>query len=875
MPSGWPLVGRREELQFVIDALASDTTSGVVLAGDAGVGKTRLASEAVELAQQKGMFTYWIAATRSAATIPFGALASLLPPSELGSNAPFDILRQGLVDLNRKHEGGNVVIAVDDAHLLDAPSAAFLQQVALMRSAFLIITLRSQEPVPDSIEALWKEELVTRLEVQSLSETEVENLLTRSLGGQIGRGTLYEVWTATRGNPLLLRELIASGLELGSLTSSDGVWKWTGPLRAGPRLIELIESRLSRLEDDEREVLEVLSLGEPLGIETMEQLTKAGSITSLERKGLIDLRTDGKRVQLHLSHPLYCEVVRHSMPALRQRFLLKKLAESSASHTQQRREDVLRIAAWSIEAGISADPMMLTTAAWRAISGFDYALAERLGRAAIEAGGGVDSWRVLAEALRGLGRPLDAEDALSQLDLSTATDAQRTYTAQVRAANLFFGLDRLADAERILDDACQSVSDPRLECLLEGQRAIIYLYAGDPAAALLAAQHVLELPSPEETSLVSVVIAAAPALALQGKYEQAQELIDRGHLAAARVRDTATATGQLLTVQFMLLWLSGKLSEAETLAETAYRLAATQRSRDGVAVMATAAGEVALAQGRVQDAIARLRESTALFREVDRYRFLAWSLGALARAYASTGDVDAANATFAEAEAISTRSVRLFAVQYELARAWVTAASGETSRAIDIALTAADVARTSGQWAMEAIALYDVARLGQPEDVAARLAELADEIGSDHAVSLARSAAAISNRDAVALDTASIEFEKRGAMLLAAEVASESARIHRADGRAGSAMAAAERARSLASLCEGAWTPLLNMEDHPSLLTRREREVAALAARGLASRDIAEKLVLSVRTIDNHLHHVYAKLGVNNRDELGALLSDR
>jgi DNA-binding CsgD family transcriptional regulator len=72
--------------------------------------------------------------------------------------------------------------------------------------------------------------------------------------------------------------------------------------------------------------------------------------------------------------------------------------------------------------------------------------------------------------------------------------------------------------------------------------------------------------------------------------------------------------------------------------------------------------------------------------------------------------------------------------------------------------------------------------------------------------------------------------------------------------------------------CEGAHTPGLLLPEELSPLTRRELEVAALAAQGWSSEEIAQRLVLSVRTIDNHLGHVYQKLGVTSRGELkGAL----
>jgi DNA-binding CsgD family transcriptional regulator len=58
----------------------------------------------------------------------------------------------------------------------------------------------------------------------------------------------------------------------------------------------------------------------------------------------------------------------------------------------------------------------------------------------------------------------------------------------------------------------------------------------------------------------------------------------------------------------------------------------------------------------------------------------------------------------------------------------------------------------------------------------------------------------------------------------------------------------------------------------PLPLTAREREVAMLVARGLSNREVAEQLVVSVRTIDYHLRNVFVKAGVRSRTELAALM---
>jgi DNA-binding CsgD family transcriptional regulator len=103
-------------------------------------------------------------------------------------------------------------------------------------------------------------------------------------------------------------------------------------------------------------------------------------------------------------------------------------------------------------------------------------------------------------------------------------------------------------------------------------------------------------------------------------------------------------------------------------------------------------------------------------------------------------------------------------------------------------------------------------------------------------------------------------------------VLAEAARCY--SGRATSA-AAARFVRSIRRrVCEGARTPPLAAPSSFVPLTSRERDIAALAAQGESSKLIAEHLFLSVRTVNNHLQHIYAKLGVNSRRDLAPALAE-
>ena len=108
---------------------------------------------------------------------------------------------------------------------------------------------------------------------------------------------------------------------------------------------------------------------------------------------------------------------------------------------------------------------------------------------------------------------------------------------------------------------------------------------------------------------------------------------------------------------------------------------------------------------------------------------------------------------------------------------------------------------------------------------------------------------------------------------MAAEAADAAAVAHRDAGRRSSARAAAARAALWLTKCEGARPPTMLATPEAIDLTPREREIALLAAAGTSSSEIADRLVLSVRTVDNHLQNAYRKLGVSRRQDLSRALS--
>ncbi|MBT2391990.1 helix-turn-helix transcriptional regulator [Streptomyces sp. ISL-1] len=196
------------------------------------------------------------------------------------------------------------------------------------------------------------------------------------------------------------------------------------------------------------------------------------------------------------------------------------------------------------------------------------------------------------------------------------------------------------------------------------------------------------------------------------------------------------------------------------------------------------------------------------------------------------------------------------------------AAAGDLSSARDILGDAAADAQRQGMWTLESQLLSDIARLGDPASVANRLTELAKLCDGQFVAARAEHASALTEHDPGRLADVSARLEALGTPLLAAEAATAAAEAYQGLGGVRAATAMSFRASNLAAQCEGARTPGLVRVDSAIPLTRREFDVALLASRGMASREIAERLVLSPRTVNNHLQRAYTKLGVTSRTEL-------
>jgi DNA-binding CsgD family transcriptional regulator len=850
----WPLTGRERELRAVGDALDGGSAGGVVIAGPAGVGKTRLAVEGAELAAAQGCEVAWARATRSARAIPLGAFGALLPSDGDGVEL-LTRARQALAD---RAAGRRLVLCVDDGHLLDDASAALVHQLVAGREAFAIVGLRPDEPAPDALRALWKDELCARFDLAELTESDVVALLDAALGGPLDRASAHALWEATRGNALFLRELVRHGRARGLLAADRGVWRWRGPITAGARLGELVDQRIGNAG----ELLDLVALAAPLevGLLGAEGL---GALDALERGELVRRRADGRRRFVDVGHPLYAEAVRGRLTATRADGIRTRLADAVHARGARRGGDLLRVAVWRLEAGAAGDGELFSRAAEQALAAHDAALAERLARAA-------DAPLALGRALAAQGRAAEAQAVFA--GIAATDDRERTAVATAAARNLFWGLGRADDADAMLRAAEAAVAEAALRDRLAAQRVRLAAASGRPADALTAAEPLLD-DATDDRARTTAAVGAVEALLSAGRSVEAVALADASLPAARRLRpELPQAEAVLLGTRALALRLAGRLAEATALSDEAYALALRRRSAPGTAVEGTSLALIWLARGRVRTALRLARESVALLRDADPPGMLAFALAALVASAAQAGEPETAHEALHELER-TPLGHQAFAVEMELARAWGAACGGQLTRARALAESAAALAERRGQHAYAVRALHELCRVGGAAEAAPRLATLAGAVDGPFAPAAAAHAAALVARDGAALLAAAERLAALDALLIAAEAADAAAAAYRHAGRASSARRAAARAARWLGECEGARPPTLLAPAAAAELTPREREIALLASGGASSRQIAGSLVISVRTVDNHLQSAYRKLGIARREDLAGALS--
>ena len=863
----WPLVGRDEELVDLQGELAAPNSGGVVIAGQAGVGKTRLAAEIARIAGSQGRSVRHATGTASAQGIPFGGFAHLLPLVE-GSAVRTNVLQQAIQTLS---EGADPVLVVDDAHLLDDESAALLHKIAAGTGAFVVVTARSGEQSPDAIAALWKDEICRRFDVAPLSRSSTEALIEQVLEGPVERRTHNTLWESSQGNVQYLRELVATAISSNILRRDGELWRLTEPLSASPRLTEIVQARLGRLEGEARRAVELLAFAEPLGVDLIER-TCGNVLGGLEKQRIVRIHHSERRLEARLDHPLHSDVLRATTAPGQARSIARLATDVLASTGVRRREDLLRLAVWSLDVGRGLKPEILVRAGWNSYALLDHMLAERLARAALEQKEEFESALLLGLSEAGQ-KDVVAANAAYQLAASLAeTDLQRTDLALARADLLYLVEKRPLDALEMLQDATASVQDEQAVTRLKVRAMLVSSMLGDTRDPADVDRELPEPSAEAAENLAGLFVASSIGQVMLGHFDKARESISIGLGLLEEHQETTSLPAELLKMNQALLDLySGRVDDADEGATSGYGEALERRAFDVAGMWAGVAAEVLTFKGNLMQAVQLFQESVWLLDERDLFGMMPISRSGLARALALTGELGSSDKAFEGIGNDGNLDADVRArINADRAIIWRRGLEGDVEGAVQLALESGARAVEGSHPMWGAILWHLVVRLGRGAAVAQQLAGLAEQVEGALVPAMAEQARAVERSDPEALEEVASRYQSMGATVLAAEAEAQAASLYERSGEATRSRSSWKRVALLAAGCQGAATPAL--ADHPAILTKREQEIALAAVRGRASKEIAATLDLSVRTVDNHLAAIYGKLGITGRLELRSVL---
>ncbi|MFF8786302.1 LuxR C-terminal-related transcriptional regulator [Streptomyces sp. NPDC015125] len=869
----WPLVARSDELRSFRRILRATDSEGCVIHGMSGVGKSRLAAEFWRIAQNSGTPTRKAIATVGAAQVPFGALAHLLP-ADLDPEQPVRAFQSAARSFAGS-KGGKPVLWLDDLDLLDTTSVVLLRQLLDAGTVFLVATVRSETAPGEAISGLAAN--LHRFDLDELSASETATLLEAALGAPVSLSTQHHLFSASRGNPLYLRELVHGTLGTGALSFDGEVWHLaethTGVTR---RLRDLVQGRLLHLPPAARHLLEALALCEQVSEADAVDMTSRDMLQSLEGSGLLVATAEGRRTTVALAHPVYGEVLRDALPTMRRRTLLQEQIARTRGYGSRRRGDAIRLASWELSVNGTTDPALLVKAAAFAAFGNDNQQVVTLLEKLPARSRNLRSDLLLGNAQRNLGAWEEAETAYARANRHARSERELLMTAGARTFNLFWSGAQVDRALAVNDEALTRLSGSGSTTMLLTNKGHMLAASGDPVRGLALLSELPDRIDDAADPVLWLLCATwkAAASAAVGRTARAIEFAEH----AVKQAKAAQGTGDLPHPGSQALTLVMALSEAGRFDEAAAVGAATHedvvRSAEPMQYLwlCLHMGRSAWMAGRPGTARRLFAEALAMARARRHTKALQIVLSGLAASAAVQGDTESAAAALRDIA--DQPPMGFFAGQEHLGEAWLLAAQGRLSQARSVLMSAARSARDAGQLMSEGLLLTDVARLGAPREVSGRLGELADLCDGRLAPARARLAAALADQSPGALSEVSDECDAMGAPLLAAEAMAQAGTAWQLAGEPRRSTSAAHRALALAGKCEGAQTPALVLSASAAALTKREAEIAHLAAATLRSREIAELLTISVRTVDNHLQSIYAKLGVTNRRELARKLGE-
>jgi DNA-binding CsgD family transcriptional regulator len=906
------LVGRGPELG-ALGKLVRDVRRGgglAVVEGEAGIGKTRVVEATVEAALEAGVEVLTSSAEELESRRPCGAIVDCIgrepleahlgpwePRPDTGGERQFRIAETVLEVLDDRCARGRVLLAIEDLHWADPATLGVLVRVAAgieRLPAALLVSTRTQprRPELERLLGVLAARGATTLRLGPLDErASVE--LVQDLVGARPRARLVEQAQRAGGHPLFICEMVGALMADGAIVRGDGDAELATDAVAAPLALTMLH-RLSYLEP---EVLDLLGLASVLGasfaatdLALLARRPVAELVPTLRaarQAGVIGEHGD----RLAFRHELMRDALYEDMPLSVRRGLHAELARALADAgepAERIAEHVLRGAEPGDERAVGS-----VVAAARALVVRSPSAAVDLYRHAIALSAAPDARREellpeLAQALVAAGLLEEGEAACHEA-LALGLDADWAGRLWLHLMFLLARRGRTAETVRT-GEAALAAADlhERDRVRIRALVAMARVFEGEVAPAVEEAGAVVEA-SADELARALANNTLAIAADARGAFAEAADLMAPGVRWAERTGSREAYDARPHMILGLMLARLDRFADAQTTIQHGRRGAEALGIADALPVFHYQLAYVNLLRGRLDDALAELATRAQLAEETH----VGWNLSAdsvYALIALHRDDLAAAERRVAAAEQEAAAGAPPFGLDLMvLARALLLEAAGDAAPAL-APLAATFAAAPTFQPAIGP----DLARLAAAADepeAAAGVPEALERIAGANPGARSLQAAALRargllERDPEALLSAHELMLGTGRALECARAAEDAAAALSGDRRAldllASARDAYERAGAIRDLARvdaaqralgirrGVGGPRRRPSSGWEALTETELKVVRLVAERLTNPEIAERMFISRRTVQTHVSHALAKLGVDSRRALAA-----
>ncbi|MCC7360206.1 MAG: AAA family ATPase [Anaerolineales bacterium] len=679
-PAGLPLVGRAAEWQALLASYQAAAPDGrlVVLEGEAGIGKTRLAETVLARAREQGSQTMVARCYAGEAGLAFGpfvaglrgtlgaagegglpawaerlaphwisdaarllpelqALHPAEPPSALDSPGAqsrfFESLRQALLAaLSPTRAGGPPgVLLLDDAHWIDEASLDLLTYLVRRwpgQPICIIVTWRDEEvPANHRLRQLLAEAqragVGSRLALGRLSRPAVAELAERAAAARPTPEAVDHLYRETEGLPFFVVEYLA-GLGAAGLSAAD----WTMP--GGVR--NLLQARLARVDETGAQLLSTAAvIGRSFDFDTLHAASgrsddeTVGGLETLMAAGLVNEVTGapsaGSGPAYDFSHEQLRSLVYEETSLARRRLLHRRVAEALAARSRRTPPPAGQIARHYQQAGREAEAAEY------------FQLAGDQARALFANAEALAHYR----AALALGHPVPAALHTAIGDLLTLSGLYEAALTSYEQAAALSGPEGLGVLEHKLGSVYHrqgewALAESHFQAALNAlgpsapaeSRAQLYAdwglaahQGGNTARAQALAQEALELAEAagDMRALAQVHNLLGILAGAQGAADSARQHLERSLALAEQLGDPAMRVAALNNLA-LALGKAEAYPAAVRLVEQALALCTAQGDRHREAALHNNLADLLHAGGQAEAALAHVKQSVMIYAEI-------------------------------------------------------------------------------------------------------------------------------------------------------------------------------------------------------------------------------------------------------------------